>query len=500
VLVSVLGGLLGVVIALAGVRALVTLHPAVGGVPISTVLLDWITLLWMTGISIAAGIAFGIVPALAALTPQNTVRGISRLASRHALRGVLVTAQVALSLVLLAGAALLLNSSIRLANQDRGIEPRGILAFNFRIPVEDYLRNRGSYRGLPVSEAKPPTLALQRVFERLRVIPGVESAAGQSIAPLNIAVLPRMAILPEGRPVADEDISRGAMDSVYFLATPGVFRTMKGTVRRGRDFSDQDTASTPWVAVINETAARRFWPGEDPIGKRFTVDAVSGERPREVVGVVRDIPLRYVEPFSQPVIYTSYLQQAEMFHGAFANMFGQMTFLLRTSGDPMSLAPAVRAAVAEIDPDHPLADMVAEDEFVGADVRQRFYRAGAIGLFAFVAVLLAAIGVYGVMAHSVEQRRGEIGIRMALGASVREVVALIGRRAFVLVITGVVLGLGGALALSRLLQAQLWGITATDPTTFVGVSLLLVATAAAACFAPARRAARVDPAVTLRSE
>ena len=160
-----------------------------------------------------------------------------------------------------------------------------------------------------------------------------------------------MAILPEGRPVSDDDISRGAMDSAYFLATPGVFRTMKGTIRRGRDFSDQDTASTPWVALINETGARRFWPGEDPIGKRFTVDAVSGERPREIVGVVRDIPLRYVGAFPQPVIYTSYLQQAETYHGAFANMFGHMTFLIRSSGDPLAQIEPIQRVLSEVEPD-----------------------------------------------------------------------------------------------------------------------------------------------------
>jgi len=215
---------------------------------------------------------------------------------------------------------------------------------------------------------------------------------------------------------------------------------------------------------------------------------------------VRDIPLRRAQAEAEPVIYTSYLQQSPAYRGPFANMFGQMTFLLRSSGDPMSLAPAARRAVADVDPDRAITRIQTMEQYWGDGMRDKRYLTLVLGIFAFMATVLAAIGIYGVMAYSVAQRTREIGIRMALGASPRKVLALIGGQAALLILLGLMLGIAGALTLSQLIASQLWGIQPTDPATFTGVSLLLIAVALVACFVPARRAIRVDPTEALRTE
>jgi len=305
----------------------------------------------------------------------------------------------------------------------------------------------------------------------------------------------------EGRAVPASPSERAAASVVYFLVTDNFFPTMKTPILRGRDFSARDTGSAPWVAIINETLANRFWPGENPIGKRFTVDALSGERPREVVGVVRDVPLKYVSDGPpQPVAYTPYLQQPERYMGVNTGMFGQMTFFVRSDTNPTILASAARAAIAEMDPERPLAKVQTLSEFVGESLRTRRYYVSALGVFAFMATCLAAVGVYGVMTLSVSQRTREIGIRMAMGASARDIVKLVGGSALRLIAWGLVLGFYGSLALTRLLEAQLWGITSTDLATFAVVTALLAAVSMAAWFIPARRAMRVNPTEALRMD
>jgi putative ABC transport system permease protein len=403
--------------------------------------------------------------------------------------------------MLLVGSGLLINSFFRLAGHDLNFEPSGLLTFEFRVPEQQYLRSAGLFQGMPYFEANPtPTPTIERVYDRLREVPGVESVAGISLPPVNSLVLANFSFRIEGRPVPENAAGSRAWRAVYFLITPNFFSTMKTPVIRGRSFDDRDAPSAPWVAIINETMARRFWPGEDPIGKRITLSVVSGEQPREIVGVVRDIPTRRATPDPQPVIYTSYLQQASIYRGPSGNTFGQMTFLLRTPGDPMSLAPAAREAVAEIEPDRPIAAIQTMEQYWDGGMLDKWYLALGVGLFALVATTLAAIGIYGVMAYSVAQRTREIGIRMALGASPRKVLGMIGGRAAILISFGLLLGLAGSLALSQLIASQLWGIQPTDPATFTGVSLLLIAVALLACFVPARRAIRVDPTEALRTE
>jgi putative ABC transport system permease protein len=398
-----------------------------------------------------------------------------------------------LALMLLIGSGLLINSFIRLVIAERNYDPDGMILFDIRVPLEAYLKGLGSDRGLPILEVSPPTAFFQRVYEQLRSLPGASSVAGSSFPPVDSLVLPTMQIVLDGS-------SAENVEATYFLVTPGFFDTMKTPFTHGRDFDAKDTASSPWVAVVNETAARRFWPGQDPVGKRFTLDVAAGEKPREVVGVVRDVPLRYLRTEADPVIYVSYLQQSERYRGPLGNMFGQMRFLLRANGDPMSLIRAARQAVAQVDPDRPIAGIQITGRYGGVAVRNRGYYALVVGVFAVTATLLAAIGVYGALSYSVSRRTREIGIRLALGARAVQILSLLGRQGLLLFATGLALGFAGSVALTRLISSQLWGVTPTDPLTFAAVTALLALVAGCACLVPIRRAIRIDPTEALRSD
>jgi predicted permease len=281
--------------------------------------------------------------------------------------------------------------------------------------------------------------------------------------------------------------------------TPNLFHTLRTPIVHGRDFNERDTFAAPWVAVVNETCARRLWPGQDPIGKRFTLDTVPEEQARQVVGVVRDIPTRHAED-PQPIIYASYLQQPSRYRAPWAGLPGQMLFMIRTPGDPEAIISVARKAVAEIEPGRPLVNASTVVSHLRSGTGQFRSFVWLVGAFAAMATLLAAIGTYGVMAYNVDQRTREIGIRRALGASRREIVALVLRRATGFLVAGLVFGLAGALALTRLIASQLWGVTPTDPATFAGVSALLVAIALLACVIPARRALSVAPTTALRND
>jgi putative ABC transport system permease protein len=289
------------------------------------------------------------------------------------------------------------------------------------------------------------------------------------------------------------------MTAAYFLVTPEFFTSIRSPQLRGRDFTEHDTAAGEWVAIINESAAHRFWPEADPLGQAFTILNSPEERPRTVIGIVRDIPLT-LEGELRPAIYTSYLQQPTGHPSIGANIFGQMMFMVRSTGDPMSLLPAARRVVGEVDPDRPMSSIATMEQRLQGVIPRRGYLVFAISAFAITATLLAAIGIYGVMAYAVTQRTREIGIRLALGAATHEVIALVGRRVVLIVALGLLAGLGGALAATQLIQAQLWDVAPTDPATFVLVPLLFALVAIVAAFFPMRRAISVDPTIALRCE
>ena len=506
VLLSMAGGILGIFVAWAAVRGFGTIAPPF---PAQRALQAGISLrtFGLLGlISLASGIVFGVVPAMAAVkldlasSLSGSGRGTEERTSARNLHSALVVFQIAVALVLLTWAGLLGNSFFRIVSQNLNFDPRGVLTFEFRLPLQTYLRGLGTSRGMPYFEINPPWQMMQQVHESIATIPGVETAAGISLPPVNSILIPTATVLVEGRPIPETEAQKEVLRVNYFVVTPNVFATMRAALVRGREFTGRDTASSPWGAVINESMARRFWPGEDPIGKRFTIEVLSGEQPRQVIGVARDIPLARMQPDPEPVLYTSYLQQAQLYRGQSGNMFGRMTFLIRNSGDPMRLVPAVRQAIAGIDPDLPISNVQMLDALSGAGLRDRRTYLLGLGLFASVATLLAAIGIFGLMAYSVARRTHEIGVRMALGAGGRQVVAHVGARALVLIATGLAAGVAGSISLTRMLASQLWGVTPTDPATFAGVAAFLAAVALAACWVPVRRAIQIDPAVTLRAE
>ena len=449
--------------------------------------------------SLATGIVFGLGPAFAAsqVTPAgpNHEAKPGRRTRPHAIRTGLVVTQIALALILLIGFGLLTNSFVRLTGRDLNFDPTGLLTFEFRTNVQQ--RPLGHYRGFGYFEImSAPSQTMKQVYERLQAIPGAESVGGISFTPVDSLILPIVDVALDGGAAR---IDREPQRAAYFLVTPNFFRTMRTDFVRGRDVNDGDTAARPWVAIVNESAARRFWPGEDPIGRRLTIDVVPDERPREVIGVVRDIPTRHGEIEPQPVIYTSYLQQPSRYGGAFGTMFGQMTFVVRHATDPLSLVPAVRSAVAAIE-SRPIANVMTAEQRRAFGTDRLRYNLFLFGVLACTAALLAAVGIYGLLAYSVNQRTREIGIRKALGASPRAIVLFIASYVLALVSSGLVLGIAGALGLTRLIASQLWGVTPTDPSTYAVVSLLLLAIALAACLGPMRRAIAVDPTVALRTE
>ena len=497
VLLAAAGGALGLVVALVGQQALLTMTTPPGAPPLTAIGLNASVISLLALLTIGTGLACGVVPAIrgSRLDPMVSLKepGATAGPARRRMfpQGVLVSLQLALALVLLIGSGLLLNSLLRQVQRDLNFDADGLVRLDFDVPASRYTKRIGSHNGFPYFEiSTPPSQTHERVLERLRGLPGVESVAGISAPPVDAFVLATM-------DVALEDST--STSATYFLATPGLFHTLRTPIVSGRDFTTRDTAAAPWVAIVNETCARRFWPGQDPIGKRLTLDTVPEEQPREVVGVVRDIPTRHAED-PQPVIYASYLQQPSRYRAPWAGLFGQMLFVIRPTGDPLAFVAVARKAIAEIEPERPLANVTTMRSHLRAGTGQFRSYVWLVSVFAAMATLLAAIGTYGVMAYTVDQRTREIGIRRALGASRREIVALVGRRAIAFVAAGLVWGLAGALALTRLIRSQLWGVTPTDPVTFAGVSVLLVAIALLACVIPARRALSVNPTIALRNE
>jgi len=444
-------------------------------------------------LAVGSVLAFGLVPAIRTArfaTRAGRIAPLSALGHTRA-SGWLVTAELTLATVLLVGAGLLVKSFVLVTNRDLGFDTSGLVTFDYRAP--GWLpRQIGEYQGFQYFEISPESpRTLERIFDRLQQMSGVGSVAGSAHPLLDAATT---AIVP----TASADF-RDRLDVPYDIVTPGFFTTLRSTRLRGRDFSSSDRVTTPWVAIVNESAARLLWPHGDPIGQRITLDIVPEERPREVVGVVSDIPLQRTQVGAQPMVYTSFLQQPTRFRSPWGGMLGQMTFVVRPAGPGLDVVPMVRVAVAEIESTRPIGNVTVLTDLTPV-LRDRQSYAFAMGIFAAVAVLLAAMGVYGVMARVVTERHREIGIRRALGADSTDVVTLLSRRMSRLMATGVAAGLAIALVLSRLIASQLWGISHGDAWTYAGAAGVLIIAAVAAGITPARRALSVDPNTALRAE
>ncbi len=434
-------------------------------------------------VSLLTGVIFGLIPALRGSRtdlnePLKEAGRSSGGSSRNRLGGLLVVSEVALALLLLAGAGLMLRSFIRLMSVDPGFDPQNVLTVAI---------------GLPQSKYRPPQRAafFQQLLERLRALPGVRSVgavfpplgAGEAGAGFSI----------EGRPPAAPGEPRLAAPR---WVSPDYFKAMKIQLLKGRVFTESDSMDTLPVIIINEAMARQYWPNEDPIGRRVssTDDNLWRDKPlwREIVGVVKDVRYTALDTEARAQMYTPFTQVPPFFSGR--------TLVARTDGDPLSFVAAVRGQVQAIDKDQPISRIHTMEELLARSVSERRFNLLLLATFAGVALLLAAVGIYGVMSYSVEQRRHEIGVRMALGAQPADVLRLLLRQGMKLVAMGVAIGLAAASAMTRLISTLLFSVRATDPVTFGAIALLLTVVALLACYIPARRATKVDPMIALRFE
>jgi putative ABC transport system permease protein len=477
-LLSLAGGVLGLLLASWGIDLLVAYGPA--DVPrLHNVAVDRYVLLFTLLVSTLTGLIFGLAPALQAAKPdpgnmlKDAGRGLSH-AGRSRMRSALIVSEVAFSLMLLVGAGLLINSFWRLLRTDAGFDARGVLALD--IPL-----SRARY---PKPEDRPPVF--EQLVSKMKALPGVRDAAVVNNVPLtdfdyelSFQIEGREPYKPGNEPVAD-----------YTVASNDYFRTMDIALQRGRAFTTHDTANTPQVMVVSEAFVKRYFPNEDPIGRRIIFDG-NNRVPREIVGIVADVRRNGLDVEVQPEMYVSHVQNPER----------RMNVVLRTeSGDASQLAQAARAEVKAFDANQIIWRVQTLEELLGTSVAPRRFNMLLLGIFAGVALVLAAVGLYGVMSYSVSWRTHEIGIRMALGAKRADVLRLVVRQGMTMTLIGLAIGLAGAFVFSRVMIGLLHGVSPTDPLTFTGVSIVLLLVAFLACLIPARRATRVDPIVALRTE
>jgi putative ABC transport system permease protein len=482
VVLSLLGAGFGLLLAVWGVELLIALKPS--GIPrLGNVQVDGTAIAFTILTALVTGVLFGLVPAFTATrglsaTLKEAGRGAVTSRSGMRVRGVLVVAELALAVMLLAGAGLLMRSFVKLQAVDPGFRSDQALTFELTLPDARY------------AEDETRIQFFDQLLSRLRALPGVRSASavlGLPLSGLDLIISFEVAGRPPVPPA-----QQPAMQ--VRVATPDYFDALGIPLKRGRGFTEADRIGTPRVVLITEAAARQFFPGEDPIGKKITLGWRRGPaRERaggEVVGVVGDIKDSALNEANPPQIYMPLRQWP----------VGFMTVVMKTSVPPASLAEAARAQVAAIDPNLPLSDVSTLSDVVAQSISQQRFYLTLLMIFAAVALVLAAIGIFGVLSYAVSQRTREIGIRMALGAQGRTVITMIVRQAMVLVFCGVVLGTVAALFLSGTMTTMLFSITPTDPATFVSVAGVLLGVALLAAYLPARRATRVDPIVALRTE
>lgn len=478
VLLSLIGGGIGLLLSLWLTKLLIALSPP-NSPRFDEIRPDARVFAFTLGLTLITGLIFGLAPALQAsridLNERLKEGGRSGGgASHNRVRSLMMVSEIALSFMLLVGAGLLIKSFMHLRDVSPGFNPANVLSVRVAIPGAKY------------AQGEPRAQVLRQMTERIKSLPGVQSAGAVLSLPLGGDTFNvDRSYIREGRPATPEE-SGGA---AYLVATPDYFPTLNIPLVRGRGFTDQDTEQTTKVVVVNESMARLLWPGESPVGKHIIIWR-DEKFPREIVGVVGDTkPSLDVE--AGPQMYVPYAQDS--------NWTG-MSLVVRTSGEPTSLTAAVRNEIRQVDKGIPIFNVKTMNEVLAISVGPRRTPMLLLTAFAGVALLLAMIGIYGVTSYHVTQRTQEIGIRMALGAQMRDVVKLVLKGGIALSLIGIGLGLVGAFALTRLLESLLFGVKPTDIATFIVVSLALLFTALVACYLPARRATKVDPLVALRYE
>ena len=474
-LLSIIGGTMGVLLAMWGLDLLLSVSP--DSIPrVHEIKLDLSVLGFTLLISLGTGIVFGVVPALQASKPDlnETLKEGGRTSGgsfrRNRVRSFFVVAEVAICLVLLVGAGLMIRSFIRLMNVNPGFNPENVLTVRFS-PGRKY------------DNTQKVTSYFQETLGRISSVPGVESAGAVLSLPLSGGAGSRYFGI-EGRP--PQPAGQGYNANLN-LTAPGYFATMGIPLLGGRDFNDADAEGADEVAIINGQMARMFWPDEDPIGQRIRV----GDGPwRRIVGIVGDLKFKAMDAETRQEMYWPYYQT-----GA-----GSGAFVVRTRSDPKEIAATVRQAILEVEGDQPLYDLRTMEEILSESVAGRWLNTLLLAVFGGEALILAVVGLYGVMSYSVAQRTQELGIRTALGATSRDVLKLIVGQGMLLTGAGMAIGIAGTLGLTRLMKSLLFDIKPTDPTTIAVIALLLGSVALVACWIPARRATKIDPMIALRYE
>jgi putative ABC transport system permease protein len=477
-LLAVTGGLLGFLLAYWGVGALVALSG--DSVPRSQeIQVDGWVLGFTSLVSVLIGVILGLAPALQASRPdvnealKEGARGSVGGVGRHRIRSILVISELALSLLLLIGSSLMIKSFLRLREINAGFRPERLLTM-YVSPAETRY-----------PEDHQKVAYFRQILQEVETLPGVQSAAVAFYVPLS-GSSPFFPFTIDGRPPLNPGET---LTASYNAISSDYFRAAGIPLLEGREFTEQDAEKSPPVVIINGRMARRFWPDENPLGKHITLSIREPES-REIVGVVGDIKHTRLIDDPTPEIYVPYLQQP----------WASMGLLARTSGEPLSMTNGIRNRIRVVDENLPVSDVRSMDEIISSSVSQPRFNTVLLSVFAALALVLASVGIYGVMAYSVSQRTHEISVRMAMGAQQRQVLTMVLRQGIVLALSGVGIGLIAAYILTRVMSSLLYEVSATDTFVFLATSLTLVLITLVASYIPARKATRVDPVLALREE
>ena len=479
VLLSVVSGVIGIGLSVWLTKLLIALSPP-NSPRFDEISINWQVFAFAFGLTILAGLLFGLVPALQGSrtnlndTLKESGRSGAPGGTRNRVGSLLIVSEVALSFVLLAGAGLLIKSFMHLREISPGFQPDNVLAVRVTLPP-------GKYK-----QGEPRAQIYQQLVAQVKTVPGVQSAGAVLSLPLggdtfNVG----RGVLLDGRPPHPDN----ATNAMYLVITPDYFQTLQIPLKQGRAFTDYDNSQSAKVVIVNETMARQQWPGESPIGKRFSIWR-DEKFSREVVGVVGDTKAS-LDKEGEQQMYVPYAQDAN---------WGSLSLVVRTQGDPSAVAASVREALRSVDKGVATYNLKTMNDVVSISAAPRRLPMLLLSAFAGVAMLLAMLGIYGITSYYVTQRTHEIGVRMALGAQIADVLKLVLRRAMLLAVVGVVLGVAGAAIVTRYLSSLLFGVQPIDVITFAAVALALVLVALVASLIPARRATRVDPLTALRYE